>query len=39
MIGTARYDGYPGRWGPARGRNGRGLMYWPLARPFVPVPK
>ena len=35
MIGAARYDGYPGRWGPARGRNGRGLMYWPLARPFL----
>src|SRR5215470_14008986 len=35
MIGAARYDEYPGRWGPARGRNGRGLMYWPLAKPFL----
>ena len=35
MTDAARYDGYPGRWSPARGRNGRGLMYWPLARPFV----
>jgi uncharacterized membrane protein len=35
MIGAARYDRYPGRWSPARGRDGRGLMYWPLAGPFL----
>lgn len=38
MFGAARYDEYPGRRGPGGSeRRGRGLVYWPLATPFLAI--
>lgn len=36
MFGAARYDGYP-RGSGRNERYGRGLVYWPLAIPFLAI--
>jgi uncharacterized membrane protein len=38
MFGAARYDGYTGQWGRGQARSrrsGRGVVYAPLAMPFL----
>jgi uncharacterized membrane protein len=38
MLGAARYDEYPGQRGPGGSeQHDRGLVYWPLAAPFLVI--